>query len=407
MEGFATASMFAPQIAKNKVKAGNLLPTRMVSKVRVVVFPSTLTQDEARYIGLAFAVLGASTTGSSDVWKSYLVSYTCFLFPELGRKLDSNAYEVLETSLESVRGQLDLIARLEYEALNAEDDSKDTDTALSNFVLHTALPALGEIAGGQWVGVEAKIKQIYCHYATVLFLAGKKVSDARSRAQITTSRPLALISKYHLDDPTVILTGTLRLSDYAHEMLNLSWDELGAFKIACITRFADFGTDATNLPQDIIFTNLQLLKFSGMAHALINYKFLKAYPWAVEIPVLRSSIVTFIDSVAKSAKVEAKLQPFVKMMYGDKTDLFPRKEMEPLIACAVAAETDVHESLSGYYTTQKFGPVVEAFLEERQDRERIRNRAARGLKARDSNSDVEEEVPSSEDEEGSEGEEDE
>jgi hypothetical protein len=380
MDVFAKSSMFAPQGTQKKIKADVLLPTRLTAKVQVYLFPTTLSEEVSTKIGFSFALIGSSSNKSSVEWKSYLVSYTCFLFPQITRSLDKNNYEISELKVDDIKEILDKVSKL-VEASKAEGDESSIKTGfLSGLKFHDGLPSLGETSNEAWLGAECKMKHVYCHYATVLFLAAKQVTDANSRTQISKSRPEALIRKYHLDEETGILNGSFRLSDHAHIMLNVAWAEMGAFKVNCVTSFAKFSSDEANLAQDIIYTNMQLMKYSGMTHAQISYKFLKAYPWAADIPILRSSVVTFIDSLIQSNAVEAYLQPFTKIMYGDKSALYPRKDMEPLVACAVAAETDVHETLQGFYTSQKFGAVIEAFLEERKDREIRRNRLARGIK---------------------------
>jgi len=378
MDAFAKNSMFAPQAAQSKTKSTLLLSTRLKSKVRVFVFPANLSEEDSTIIAFAFCLTGSAVNKMSPEWKSYLVSYTCFLFPNLTRGLDKNAYEIEEMNVSDIASQMEKIKALVSAAQTQEEHTVIPSGFLSGFSLHDSLPSLGITTDEEWLGAECKMKHVYCHYATLLFLSAKQATDDRAKAQMAKKRPDALIRKYHLDSDTSILVGAFRLSEHAYTMLNVAWSELGAFKVQCISQFAKFSSDESNLAQDIIYTNMQLMKFSGMAHAQISYRFLKSYPWATEIPILRSSVVTFIDSLMQSNSIEPELQPYTKIMYGDKSALYPRKDMEPLVACAVAAETDIHETLQGFYTSQKFGGVIEAFLDERKDRETRRTHKSRG-----------------------------
>lgn len=222
------------------------------------------------------------------------------------------------------------------------------------------------LGNGEWVG-----KVVLCYYSIILFLAGKRI-EGEDHSQITDLRPKALRGKAHIDAPLDFLEGSLRMSDASHLFINNAWSEMGQLRTVVFTEYAGYDSDDTDLAKDIIWTSVHLLRFAYMSHALITYNFLQAYPWAYDVPALKTSISIYISSLKESGKVDQRLFPFIKLIYGDKSGLFPRKEMEPLIACAKKVQEESNSSLADFYSNASFNPIVEAFMEEKERREKIR-----------------------------------
>jgi len=219
---------------------------------------------------------------------------------------------------------------------------------------------------GEWIP-----KVFACHYALVLFLAGKRL-EGDDHTAMTVNRPKALRDKAHLGSSVGFLDGSLRLSDVSHLQINNAWAEMANLRSTCITEFASYSASDTDFIQDIVYTTMHLLQNSGMQHAKITYGFLKAYDWVVEVPALRNSLGTYIDSIKAASKYPQTIQPYLKLIYGDKIDIFPRKDLEPLVACAVAIGRETNENLGDFYSSNEYASIVEAFLEERERRNVIR-----------------------------------
>jgi len=101
-------------------------------------------------------------------------------------------------------------------------------------------------------------------------------------------------------------------------------------------------------------------------------EFIRSYPWIVEIPALRTPLSVYVESMGALSRTDPVQRPFIKVIYGDKSPIFPRKELEPLVACAVKVATNVSETIKGFYVSNAFTAIVEAFEDELERRERIR-----------------------------------
>jgi len=249
------------------------------------------------------------------------------------------------------------------------DEAENTlpDDGLLGLTLHPGLPAAGASQGYRWCGAEASMKHVYAHYSLVVFLAGKGIDDI-NRSAITEKRPRAIINKCKLDEVTETLNGSLRLSDPSHTYINAAWSEMTIFRAACFMEFIHYASMEVNLAQDIIYTSVHLLRYTGLSHARFSYKLIKSNPWVREFPPLQSSVAVFEDSLKESMRVPSILQPYVKLIYADKSSLFPRKEMEPLVACAAAMEQQLHDTVQQFFRSDKYAAIVDLFLDERNRR---------------------------------------
>jgi len=358
--------MFAPRAYAPQAQR-SLMKTRLVKKTMIYTFPADLSEGELLSVGLAFMLMGTNTTAALEEWKSYVCSYTCFLIPEMRGKLPPESYAYTAISKATIAPVLARLQTYIDLGLAEEKDNNLSNTGLGGVTLHTGLPASGAPTGYKWVGAEATMKHIYAHYSLIVFLAGKIITDV-NRAAITEKRPGAIIGKCNLDEETLTLTGELRLSDVSHLYIHAAWAEMTTFRAACFLEFMNYASMNVNFAQDIIYTSVHLLRYTGLTHARFAYKLLKANPWVREFPPLQSSVTVFEDSLRESMKVPSVLQPYLKLIFADKSNLFPRKEMEPLVACAVALEEQMSDTVQQFYRSDKYAAIVDLFMDERQQR---------------------------------------
>lgn len=367
------SSVFGPSAGFAKAGKKSLNATAFAEKIVYYSPPDGISADNLRLLSMYIVFCGTSKSVRLTNWKTWIVTYVGMVSPGLARTFPPATF--VKTPISPVA--LTSIAR-SMEALDTSFDSGDrsqiTAATLAVASLNDLplLPKMHETidyaeTAGEWVN-----KAIICHYSVVLFLAGKQVK-IEDRSQITVARPKALRNKAHLGDSISILDGGARLSDEAHIALNNAWSEMGQLKAIVFMEYAEYSSAEADGMQEIIWTSMHLLRFSGFAHAAISSSFLTAYPWAIDVPSLRASVGVFSNSVEEAKKLDPKLLPFMKLIYGDKASLFPRKEMEPLIACATAVLTETSSTLSDFYTNNAFNPIVNAFLDEKERRENIRN----------------------------------
>jgi len=339
-------------------------------KTPVVLFPKVLTPDQTLKMALAFALLGTDLSATSLQWKSYVASYTCLLFRGFSQKLPKDSFEIHEVTIESVQTVLDKIDGYQAVAYVDEADNALADNGLDGLSVHRTLPTARILKGCKWVGAECTAKHAYCHYALVVFLISKQVGSS-GHDPIAINRPRGLIQKYSLDDVTMILNGDLRMSNDAHVGINVAWNEMSAFRAICMREFATFGASDTDMGQDIVFTNVRLMRYGQMVHSTLIYRFIQEYPWVAEFPGLRGQVAAYKDSIRAMLGVDATIRPFVKLIWGDKTNIFPRKEMEGLVACALSVLEETNDTLKDFYRSALWGNLVESFQEERLRRERV------------------------------------
>lgn len=371
---FDVARMFAPK-AYAPSASKTLLKTRLVKKTIVYLLPPDLSDEEMMAAGLLFMLMGTATSASLESWKSYICSYTCFLLPEIQGRLPAESYAFVALSKAAITPALARVQQYVEVGLVEEENNKMSDTGLLNITLHPDLPAAGAETGYKWCGAEASMKHIYAHYSLIVFLAGKIITP-ENREALTEKRPAAIIGKCNLDELTLTLNGNLRISDVGHVYINAAWSEMTIFRATCFLEFIQYASMEVNFAQDIIYTSVHLLRYTGLSHARFSYKLIMSNPWVKDFAPLQSSYTTFEDSLRESIKVPALLQPYVKLIFADKSSLFPRKEMEPLVACAVAMEQEMHDSVQQFYRSDKYAAIVDLFLAERQ------RRSAGGIKKR-------------------------
>jgi len=368
----AGSTIFSPRDITKGKPGDTAIKASLVDKVLVYVLPSG-SKDETYSLMLhLMMIIGTSESIVLTEWKTYVASYTLCLFPALRKKMNPSGYlfrEVSPTDIARIKGHLGALEA----ALETENEVAIQDAG-SKLVDQPVLPGLPISKGPKdWMSTYGEsIPKVYaCHYSLVLFLAGKRI-DGDDHSAVSVNRPAALKKKAHLGDAISFLDGKMRLSDKAHNQINSAWAEMSSLKALCVQEFSLFAGADTDFIQDIVHTTMHLLRYSGMQHAKITHGFIKAYPWVTEIPALKTSLGLYADSAMAAAKYPAHLQPYLKLMYGDKTDVFPRKELEPLIACAVAVSSETNESLKDFYTSGEFGAIVEAFMAERDRRDNIR-----------------------------------
>jgi hypothetical protein len=379
--------MFAQRpVAESRPRAS--LPSRIPIKDVLYTFPSNLSSEDTLLAAFGMALTGSSTSAGSTQWKSYVLSYACLMTDGLARKVPSTSVTIKEITAEQLAPSLQTLRNLKATCERIDETPSTTNgIGLVNFQFTPGLPGLTNPPVDTWVGLEVTPKHVYSHWALVTFLAGKLIHDG-NREQIEDKRPNNLVTKYTLAEGSELLVDQYRLSRTAHKGINLAWAEMSAFKAACFKEYCTYSAADIDLGQDIIYTMVRLLKYSGMQHAEITYRLLMAHPWVREIPVLASSVAIFETGLHAASSIDPALQPYVKLMYGDRSDIFPRKDMEPLVACAVASEKEIHETLSDFYVSNKHPTIVEKFLEEREARNDLRTEKLRAAARRALEEDV-------------------
>lgn len=401
MDFLSNTTVFNPSAGIQRGQKTTIISTGFTKKILFYVLPDNISSESRERTLFLLAALGASTEESLDKWKSWILTYVCAMTPAIAKMVSSKMFQAIQVSSARIL-EIDQVFE-EVEKAIEQDDATAVGvltTKLASLEIFTALPRLPSglnlaNANGEW-----NAKVVACHFSIMLFLAGKRV-DGNDHSQITTARPRAVKSKAHLAGTVDLLEGTFRLSNTAHTRINDAWSEMGALRAIVFTEYAKFESAEVDEYQNIIWTTMHLLRFSGMSHAAIVFSFLQVCPWVHEIPTLRPALAAYARSIVEAEKVDQKLFPYVKLIYGDKSTFFLRKDLEPLIACAVSVLTETNPTLAAYFTKAEFAPIVEAFELKRKEKE-SKTGSKIFLEAPKPKFADEEEEETSDDEEGSE-----
>jgi hypothetical protein len=367
-------SMFQAQGPAGGKKVKKIPSTVFSMRMVVPILPENCDADIKEAFAVYMALCGTSTSTRVEEWRKYIAVYSSFIVPTVASRLATDVYHTQVISAEVI-GRM----RTAYTAFKQLMSNVDEPPALGQkhaFLIGMkldGLPTPDVVLPWEESYSMLHPKMFASHYSIVLFLMSKRV-EKDNHAPITQARPEALKKKAHVEAICSFLDGPLRLSDPSHLAINSAWSESASLRAVCVTEFAQYSEMETDIVQDLIYTSMHLMRFGSMSHAKITYAFLRAYPWAGEVPSLKSAVGVFRDSARAALKYSETLRPYLKLIYGDKLTIFPRNELEVLIACAVEVEKVNNPTLQDFYTNDKFGPVVEAFIEELEKRGEIRKK---------------------------------
>lgn len=349
----------------------------IVEKTPYYILPGSSSEETAVAWLLYLALMGTSVSPKVKEWKTWVLSYLVGVAPHLASKLPSRAYPREALSDQKVKDIVKV-----FDDIKALYSTKDRNVivpgmkALCESVAISGCPPIAKDLAWETLSGDWDPKILLGHFSIVLFLAGKRI-DGTDHSPITKARPEAVRSKAHLYTVRALLDGPLRLSDASHNLINSAWAEMAVARASAITEFATYSQSDTDFGQDIIYTTMHLLRWSGMQHARITMDFLHSYPWAVEVPQLRTFIAKYLDHMKTAAKFDPNVQPYLKVIFQDKVDIFPRKELEPLVGCALDTMESVSDTLKSFYRSSDYSSIVAAFREEAERRSNIRSKQLR------------------------------
>lgn len=349
----------------------------VTEKTPYLVLPGTSDEDTAVAWLLHLALLGTSVTTRVKEWKSWVLSYLIAVAPHLAAKIPGRAYPRIVLSDTQIKDMVKTLG--DIKALYATKDKNIVVPGMKKAcesISFDGLPVIAKDLPWEKLSGDWDVKILLGHFSIVLFLVGKRI-EGSDHSPIAKARPEAVRKKAHLFTVRALLDGDLRMSDVSHNLINSAWAEMAVVRSVAITEFAAYSQSDTDFGQDIIYTTMHLLRWSGMQHARITMDFLHTYPWATEVPQLRTFIAKYLDHMKTAAKFDPVLQPYLKVIFQDKVDVFPRKELEPLVGCALDTQEAVSDTLKNFYRSSDYSSIVAAFREEAERRSSIRSKQLR------------------------------
>jgi hypothetical protein len=118
--------------------------------------------------------------------------------------------------------------------------------------------------------------------------------------------------------------------------------------------------DSGSSSQDIVYTQIKMMAYKGITYVTFVVKFLNMYPEIQKIPALRPSILEYYRSMLSLMPLDPHLRPYYKAIQGDKTSIFSRDIMQPLIACSVAVLSITDKTLANFVISGDHSAVIAA-----------------------------------------------
>jgi hypothetical protein len=322
-------------------------------------WPGHRTNNDHRLACLAVLTqCGRSAEQRFEPWEAFILTFAILCFPGLEQLIrqESAALQVedlpevfIEAVIEGGR------------TLMTPPPAGEEPTLFVNIPLPEHLPSYTAVLDVHLINA-SKIEGIYGYYSLLLFLAGKKIT-VDNISSVTDRRPSALLRKYGDNGISYILTGPGRIADHNFYYLNLAWTRLPAPRLAICKETATYeGT--VNRSQEVVFTTFALMRWSNVQYVPLIKTLMDAYPQVGRVSYLRPGIEEFKKSVVMLLTKPVHYQPYWKLLYGDATQIFSRKNMQTLIACAVAYNRRFQPTLANFVADPQSTHLVDDFVEK-------------------------------------------
>jgi len=257
-----------------------------------------------------------------------------------------------------------IVIRTAWKDVPAADTKEQDDARMEAHTHFPVLDGLPEVTSANmrpdWE-LSTQVEAIYGYVSLILFLAGKNIND-KNRGAITIKRPNAIERKYGMGS-VPCLTGDLKLSNSAHVGINLAFTAMHHARSEVFKEVAKFSHETGDIGVEVAATTTRLMAYAGMQHVVLIDKYLSATPHAERYPVLASSLVAYAASLKELADTPVDQRPYFKLIKGDTTRAFNRKDVEALLVVAITTEMDTNPTLVNYNLPENSDEIVTAYRE--------------------------------------------
>jgi hypothetical protein len=298
---------------------------------------------------------GKSTDDNPIHWQTFVVTWSCVVFPELVEKLtEANhakdyTYHVFDD---------DFIESCVAACMSQGDDATAGDvfvTAPRGLPTISTIPVNADLVNG------SSIEGLHVYYAMLVFIMGKSI-NADNLAAISTKRPAALMRKRQIATAEYILLGDGKVSEDNYRKVQSGWARSTRPRMVIVPHLAALNAASTKSENlDSISVNMDMLRNAGQSYVYYIHELLVACDFCVEIPALRSSFYHYVKMVHILAAVPDYIRPFYKLMMQDASKDVRRRDIEPLIAVATFFAAQTRKSMKQYRVSEDAAPVIKAF----------------------------------------------
>lgn len=322
----------------------------IVERLVVYTWPAgSLSADSKLSILSFFTVYGRSESISPSSWATWAFTYLNLAFPDFEERAkveNDREYTFKPLPQPYVQAIMDLVSAAE----DFDDDAPGLySEAVSRVPVLTGLPEVArtpEIFRPE-LAATAIITAVYGYAGLILFLAGKKITD-KNATTITERRPANLRDAYNIPEPaTFSLLGDGKMGPNAHQYISQAWITYSHMRVAIISEVARFQAGAS-LAQRVVYTIVKMMEYSGMQQATFIHEFLQAMPQCVNYACIRPSLNAYTTSLREVAGAPGYLQPYFKVIHGERTRAFHRNSILTLSACATAYKKYTTPSMKNF-----------------------------------------------------------
>jgi hypothetical protein len=349
-----TTTALASQIfdPKDRFVEGRILSASdgIIEALTIFTWPQNVTDEDKLNFLAFFTAFGRSDEESPSKWATWMYTYIVLCFDnmaDLVRRQGGREYKFEPLQLSLIQG----VAKLRDLALDFDGsgENREYEQTLSGLTFPSAFPSVPRSSElfPEILAAGATVPSVYGFCSLLIFMAGKKITEKNS-VTITERRPQNLIDTYGISEQgSYFLIGDGKMADTAHKSCNQAWTIHANARKAIITDVASFAAGST-LPQRVVYTVSKLLENTGMQPGYYIHRFLQAFPQSVEYACIRPSLMVYAASIREVAKVDARIQPYYKVIHGDLTRAFHRNGLLTLSACAISFEKHTAPSMRNY-----------------------------------------------------------
>lgn len=187
------------------------------------------------------------------------------------------------------------------------------------------------------------------YFAIVTFLAGRSDSD-KVVANVRERRTKNLYDSHNGKVEFYTVGGELTIAPGTIKTLIRVWSADPTFRSLMITTIIPVSEGSGGIIGAIVGTTLKMNRYAGMNHVLIVSEFLRRFPFVCEMPAFEGQVFLYCTYSSLLAREPLALQPYFKMIKGDQTGIFDKKQLDKLIGLAVEvlATEDENENLRQY-----------------------------------------------------------
>jgi len=329
----------------------------MKQVITVYYLPMAATDRQRRAVMAVMTLGGRSSEPTPSKWQSWVITWSCLVFPELIAELKNDAlavdYQYEEFSATFVTECVDAVMA-QGSARTAGDKFVSCPTGLPTTTL---IPFIVDIVAA------ASGEGLYAYYAMIIFIMGKSLSPQNVQS-ISSKRPAAIIKKRSLNAAEFILTGDGKISPDNYRKIQSGWVRSTRPRIHVVKHLATLVASPNRSETlDPIVVNMDMLRNAGQSYIFYVHELLVACDWCIEIPALKSSFYHYARMVKILAAQQDWIRPYFKLMMQDSTKDVRRRDIEALIAVATFYAAQTRKSMKQYRISEDARPVIIAFKE--------------------------------------------